>query len=190
MSLASLDSHHPHLSAAANEAIDTACARQLELIEYRLRHDPRATLEECREALEDWALDECLVIDLDLDEQLTILEEYGDDYGLDLNGLTLDNLRTRIESLSALVISYLGEARARSALQVVEDLLDDLDLPLSALLPDNPYSSFAHHAERDEPPWQVYEYRQVEGELDVDLYELTVAGVRLWVRKELHSEEK
>jgi hypothetical protein len=187
MPLSSLDPRHPHLSTAANEAIDTACARQLELIEYRLRHDPRATLEECREALEDWALDECLVIDLDLDEQLTVLEEYGDDYGLDLDGLTLDNLRSRIESLSALVISYLGEERARNAFQVVEDLLEDLDLPLSALLPDNPYSCFAHHAERDEPPWQVYEYRAIEGELDVDLYELTVAGVRLWARRPLHN---
>ncbi|MCB1055060.1 MAG: hypothetical protein KDD11_06055 [Acidobacteria bacterium] len=191
MSPSAFESHHPHLSTAANDAVDTACARQLELIEYRLRYDPRATLEECREALEDWSVDECLVLDLDLDDQLTLLENYGDDYGIDLAGVTLDDLRTRIESLSALVVTYLGEDRARSAFQEVEDLLEEHDLSLDSLLPDNPYSCFPHHAERDEPPWQVYEYRNLEGEgIDADVYELEVAGVRLWVRKQLREAEQ
>ena len=185
---------HPRLSGEAAEAVDTACARQLELVHDRLRFDRRATIEECREAAQDWHVDECLIMDLDLDDRLTLLEYYAEDYGLELGAVTLEELRSRIETMTAMIVGSLGEERACDAFRQIEDFLDDKDLPVEALLADNPYEMFRHYAERDEPPWHVYEYRNLEGEgasgsrgTHVDLYELTVAGVSFYVRQELES---
>jgi hypothetical protein len=181
-----------HLSHEAEAAVDAACSRQLELVQDRLRYDQRATLEECRDAAQDWYVDECLILDLDLGERLTLLDYYAQDYGLELGAVTLEELRSRIETMTAMVVAYLGEERARDAFREIEEFLDEKDLPFEALLADNPYELFRHYGERDEPPWCVYEYRNLEGEglsgepgIHVDLYELTVAGVSFYVRQEL-----
>ncbi len=186
MSESLADRGHSRLSADAAEAVDTACSRQLELVQDRLRYDNRATIEECREAAEDWYVDECLILDLDLDDRLALLESHAADYGLELGAVTLEELRSRIETMTAMVVGYLGEERARDAFREIEELLDEKDLPFEDLLADNPYELFRHYAERDEPPWQVYEYRNLEGEgIHVDLYELTVAGISFYVRQQL-----
>ncbi len=177
---------HSRLSAEAEEAVATACARQLELVQDRLRFDKQATIEECREAAEDWYVDECLILDLDLDHRLTLLDHYAQDYDLELGAVTIGELRSRIETMTAMVVGYLGEERARDAFREIEELLDEKDLPVEDLLADNPYELFRHYAERDEPPWSVYEYRNIEGEgIHIDLYEMTVAGVNFYVRQQL-----
>ncbi len=177
---------HSRLSAEAEEAVGTACARQLELVQDRLRLDQKATLEECREAAEDWYVDECLIVDLDLDDRLTLLDHYAQDYSLELGAVTIEELRSRIETMTAMVVGYLGDERARDAFREIEELLDDKDLPFEDLLADNPYELFRHYAEREESPWSVYEYRNLEGEgIHVDLYEMTVAGVSFYVRQKL-----
>jgi hypothetical protein len=177
------------LSGAAAEAVDDACSRQLELVQDRLRYDKRATVDECREAAEDWHVDECLILDMDLDDRLSLLEDYAADYGLELGAITLEDLRSRIETLTAMIVGYLGEEHARDAFRQIEELLDEKDLPFDNLLSDNPYELFRHYAERDEPPWHVYEYRNLEGGgsrgKHVDLYELTVAGISFYVRQQL-----
>jgi len=181
-------SGHSRLSAEAEEAVATACARQLELVQDRLRFDKQATLEECREAAEDWYVDECLILDLDLDDRLTLLGHYAQDYDLELGAVTIEELRSRIETMTAMVVGYLGEERARDAFREIEELLDEKDLPVEDLLADNPYELFRHYAERQEPPWSVYEYRNLEGEgIHVDLYEMTVAGVSFYVRQQLEQ---
>jgi len=186
MSLLSAKQAYPHLGHSAAAAVDTACARQLELVSDRLCYDPRATVEECRAAAEDWYVDECLILDLDLDERLTLLEHYAADLGLELGPVTLDDLRGRIETLTARIVGTLGEERAREAMREIEALLDEKDLPLEAAQTENPYGMFRHYAERDESPWHVYEYRNLEGEgLHYDLYELSVAGVSFFVRQQL-----
>lgn len=181
-------SGHTRLGDAAAEAADTACSRQLELVQDRLRFDKRASLEECREAAQDWYVDECLILDLDLDDRLTLLDHYAQDYDLELGSVTIEELRSRIETMTAMVVGYLGEERARDAFREIEELLDDKDLPFESLLADNPYELFRHYAERDESPWMVFEYRNLEGEgIHVDLYELTVAGVNFYVRQQLED---
>lgn len=176
----------PALSPSATEAVEDACSRQLELVQDRLRYDQQATIDECREAAEDWQVDECLILDLDLDDRLSLLEHYAADYGLELGTVALEDLRSRIETLTAMVVGSLGEERARDAFRHIEELLDEKDLPFDTLLADNPYELFRHFGERDEPPWHVYEYRNLEGEEGhVDLYELTAAGVSFYVRQQL-----
>ena len=181
-------SRSARLDGAASEAVEAACARQLELVLDRLHFDSQATLEECREATQDWYVDECLILDLDLDERLTLLEHHAVDSGLELGVVTLEELRSRIETMTATVVGHLGAERACAAFQHIEDLLDEKDLPFDALIASNPYGYFRHYAERDEDPWSVYEYRNLEGEgIHLDLYELTVADVSLYARQELEA---
>ena len=185
---------HSYLSAEAEEAVGNACARQLELVQDRLRFDNRATLEECREAAEDWYVDECLILDLDLDDRLTLVDHYAEDYGLELGTVAIGEVRSRIETLSATIVGFLGEERARDAFREIEELLEEKGQPFDELLADNPYELFRHHAERDESPWRVYEYRNLEGDQPscshrrgIDLYEMTVAGVSFYIRCELQQ---
>lgn len=176
----------PSYRCEVDEAINTACSRQFDLLFSQLEDGVVQTIDSCRETLQDWTEDETLAIDLTLEDQLSLLEEHGPDHDLTLEPVDWDTLRIRIESLSASLIAMEGERRALEVFDEVADLLDDFDLPCTALLSANPYGCFRHYAERDEAPWHVYEYRNIEGEgIHIDLYEQDLYGIRIYVRHQL-----
>lgn len=180
---------HIEISGAVSDAVDTACSRQLELVQYRLRSVELHTIDDCRETLREWSTDECLILDLDLDERLTLVENFAAECGLELGAITLEDLRTRIEAMTATIVAHLGAERAIDAFQAIEDFLDERDLPFEALLADNPYELYRHYAERDEGAWHVYEYRNLEENgTYVDIFEYTIAEISFYARQELDHD--
>lgn len=53
--------------------------------------------------------------------QIDLIVRYGDDYGIDLSGLTPENLRRRIAQLAAMVVGYLAESAALAAVDRLEE---------------------------------------------------------------------
>lgn len=180
---------HIELSGAASDAVDTACSRQLELVQYRLRSGELHTIDDCREALHELSTDECLILDLDLDERLTLAENFAAEYGLELGEITLEDVRARIEAMAATIAGHLGAERANDAFQAIEDFLEEKDLAFEALMADNPYELYRHYAERDEGVWHVYEYRNLEENgTHVDIFEYTIAEISFYVRQEVDHD--
>ena len=177
-----------NLSHGARRAIATVRDRQLDDLLYRLEseRDSISTCADCRETLCEWMHDASILIGLDLDERLRLVEHYADDLDLRLTSTAIGDLRGTIENLATSAVFFAGEAAALNAWQQVENLLDDLGLDLDALVIGNPYEYFRHYAERDHDDWQVYEYRNLEGEgVHVDLFEYHVDSICFCVRQYL-----
>ncbi len=172
----------PALSSEVEDAVQEALDRQLELLKHHLDHQVVSTIANCRETVQEWEVDESLVADISMEERIRLLEDYGDEYGLELGDVTLESLSDRIDHLATLIVSFIAEARALEVVQAIEDLLDEHGLDISAVKGSDSYGYFRHYAEREECPWHVYEYRNLEGEgIHVDLYEYIVEGHHLYV---------
>lgn len=183
------------ISPAAEEAVETACDRQLDGLRYQLDHQQLGSFDECREVIREWILDECLIMDLDVEERLRLIEEFGSQFDLEIVDVTLNNLRLRIESLAAMIVHELGEIRALEALQEVEEFLDERDFSIEDLRGANPFATFPHHDEYDEDAWHVLTYHKPDGsERNVTVYEYTVGSfqcyVQEWFEREGLAEEE
>lgn len=163
----------PHsISPDVDNAIEHVTGRFLDCAVETLERDDVDTVHDVYDALTEEMIDDSLSIGLDLDERLSLAEEYADDYGLELGEVTINDLRARIEILAVLVLHQLGLERAHQHLSVLENTMSDHGLTLSQLRSDNPHGWARHWAERDEEHFQVYEYRNLEGEqIHVDLWE-------------------
>ncbi len=116
--------------------------------------------------------DDTLAVDLSLDDRLSLAEQYADDYGFELGEVEIAHLRSRIETLAILVIHQLGLERAHEHLSALLTAMEEHGLSISQLRSNNPHGWARHYAERDEGSFQVYQYRNLEGEkIHVDLYE-------------------
>ncbi len=174
---------HSHLSYDTRQAIERATTRLLKDALWAIAQQEVASFEELSDRIRETCHDDCLAISLSLDERLTLVEEHLDDYGLELDVSDMTQLRTRIDSMAALIIGLMGEEQALAAIATAEDLVEELDLDFDALIDGSPYGMFRHYAEREQDPWYVYEYRNLEGEgIHADIFELRVAGITLTVR--------
>ena len=179
------------LSPAAEEAINTARDRQLEAVQDQLERQQLRYFTECYEIIRDWVLDECLVIDLDVEQCLRLIEEHTDELDLEIGPVTPAELRRRIDTLAAMIVHQVGEQRAHEAMQEVEEFLEERDLELADLRLHNPFAALAHAEEEDEGDWYVYRYSNPDGaNQDVNVYEYTVGNLRWYVEEWLNCAKE
>lgn len=130
----------------------------------------------CYRFIDESHADETDVADLDLNRQLTLLEYHAEDYDLELHVTSARDLRVTIEGLSADLVYYLANSEARSAINELKELMRKQGFDFEVIAARNPYSWASHFAERDEDGCEVYEYRNIEGEIHADVWEKELFG--------------
>lgn len=157
-------------------AISTQADAILEVVLWRIENDEISDISGCFRTIDDTHLDDTAAIDLDLDDQLTVLEHYGDDYGFDPGNLSFNDLRSRIEGFAAVVICSLAEEEVRVKIEVLEDFMNRYGFDFGNVATENGLRWFRHYAERSERnDCQIYEYRNIDG-VHVDLWELSLTS--------------
>ena len=185
------DQFNPRLSTAAREAVSTACDRQLESVQYQLDRQQLCNFEECREIVRDWVLDECLVIDLDLEQCLRLVEQFATELDLEIGTVTPENLRRRIDTLAAVIVHEFGEQRALHALEEIEQFLDERDLSIEDLRSLHPFATLPPHDEYDEDDWHVLKYHNPDGsERNVNVYAYTLGSFRCYIKEWLEEDSQ
>lgn len=172
---------------AVQEAVSHACDRQLEQLLYSIEYEELGTFEECRDLIRDWEVDDGLVSDLGVSECLSVMDGYGRQFGLNLcDDLSASKHHSQIRALAALIVSYLGEEQALEAFAEVERLLTTLGFDLGQVRGSNPYQQYQPFGIRQEDPWRVYEYRNLENAgIHVDLFEYTAGGAHIYVEERI-----
>ena len=178
-------------STEAEAAVLGVTETMLDNVTEQLEDQEIADSHELYDLLSETYCDDTLAMDLSLDERLDLAEEYADDYGFELGEVTINNIRSRVETLAILVIHQLGLERAHEHLSTLMTAMDEHALSISHLRSDNPHGWARHYAERDEGPFQVYEYRNLEGEqIHVDLWEYyAIPGHSLYFEVWLDPED-
>ncbi len=166
------------------EAVDSAVTNIVEqVIIGRLEDEQELTRQEAMDAIADCEGSDCAAIDLNLDQQLTVVEWCADDYGYDDMRLPLDSLRSQIESYATLFLQLLAESRTYGIFEELFDFMEEYDLEPDHMRESNSLGWLPHQAEREEgSSCTVYEYRNVEepgNHIDVWEYRLDT-GQRVW----------
>ena len=179
-----------NLPINAKHAINARSEAILSDIMFMIERGEISDIDGCYTVVDDTHLDDAAAIYLDLDEQLTLLEWHADDYGLEFDDVSLGELRMKIEGYAASLVCILAQAEARSAVRDLETFLDENGFEFEEIASRNGYEWARHYAEREEDDAQVYEYRDVEGEIHVDVWEYVVSpGITLFLNRALDAED-
>ena len=91
--------------------------------------------------------------------------------------MAVDDFRTHLEGLAAQLVCSLAESDAKAAFTELEELMEEHDIPLEDVRSKNTFGWARHFRERDESDkCHVYEYRNVEGEIHVDVWECRIGA--------------
>ena len=161
----------------------------LEGIIYGIEHGAIKDIDGCNAFIDDTPGDDTAAIELGLDDRLTLVEWHAEDFGLEFNG-SLGDIRRTIEDYAAYLICSLAEGEVRSAVFELEMFLDENDFELEEIASNNVYAWARHYAEREEDDAYVYEYRNVEGDIHVDVWEYELMpGRKVYLNRVLEADE-
>lgn len=163
----------------SDDAVNHAAYMLLEKVEGEISQRAVESFEDCREIISDWVLDECNVLDLDLDQKLGLVEDHADEFDLFFDSADIDTIRMQIISRSAEVVQHLAEEKAQEAYQDLERFMGEHGFVFSDLRSSNYFEWSPHRSEH----WvgercTVYVYRNVEG-IDVDIWEYQLLDDRV-----------
>ena len=178
------------LPRKVKHAIDARTDLILEGVMYGIEHGKLEDIDDCDTAIDDTCLDSTAAVDLDLDDKVTLIELQADEYGLELSTDSLRDISRRLENLATTLICRLAENDARSAVFELDMFLDENEFEFKEIALRNPYGWARHYAEREEDDAQVYEYRNVEGEIHVDVWEYELMpGRNVYLKRFLKPDE-
>ena len=157
----------PH---SARKAVENIADGFIDIALSQLIDKTAESVAEVVQDLADEPIDDASAYPMTLADQVRLLENHGDDADVFLDDLTLDNLRSRIEAMSCLVIHQLAQQVAESFFSILEEVMDEHDLGVSQMTESNEFGWAVHRAERDEGEHcTVYEYRDAD-ECNVDVW--------------------
>jgi len=139
------------------------------------KDEPAKDFDELREAIDATDDDGTGAIYLDPWDWFALIAEVADDIGWTKVEIEVSKLQLWVEEHASTAVIHLAQARAREALDELETFLDDHDFKLSDLRTENRFGWAVHRAEREEDGARVYEYCKIEGEVNVDVYELELS---------------
>jgi len=181
-----LDHIEPH---SARQAVEKLADGSIDYAISKLLANTAESIAEVVEDLADEPIDDANASHMTLEDQVRLLENHGDDVDVILDDLTLDNLRTRIEAMSCLVIHQLAQQVAESFFSILEEVMDEHDLDVSQMTDSNEFGWAVHRAERDEGEHcTVYEYRNAD-ECDVDVWHFFRGSWEVYFNQWIDSEE-
>ena len=177
------------LPIEAKHAIKARAEGILDEMLFKIEHGEIQDIDDCNAFIDDTDNDDAAAMHLDLDDQLTLVELHAEDHGLEISG-SIEDIRTKIETFAAYLVCTLAESEARTAVHNLETFLDENEFEFEEIASSNAYGWARHYAEREEDGCQVYEYRNVEGEIHVDVWEYVVTPrVRVYLRRFLDAED-
>ncbi len=138
------------LSFAAKTAVENVVASMLEDARYKLVDEKTASFEACRAAISDAYVDETAIIDLSMEEEIGLIEQFADEFGFVIGDVTPNNLRDRIDGIAIWIVRYLAERQVMEAIQALEEFMEAHELEFSHIVSDNNHGRARHYAERGE----------------------------------------
>jgi hypothetical protein len=180
-----------HLNHDIQQAVSDVATGMLEEVLYKLTEERTESFETCREAVLDSNVDETAIIGLSVDDEIDLIEQFADDFGLDLGSVTPDGLRNRIDGVATWIVRSLGEQEALEAIETLEKFMEEYELKFSNIVSGNNHGWARHFAERGEGDhcW-VYEYRNLEGEeIHIDVWEYKQKGLEITFEKYVDAED-
>ena len=180
---------YSHVPCEIDHAIQNCAESLAENLVYEIDHKNVDSIDDCREVVFDSHIEDTLALKLSLDHRLKAVEYFGDDHGLTLEDADLSNLRGTIEGLACAVIHYQACSLVDSAIDELEQLMDDEDLEFENSVRSNSFGWARHYGERyigDD--CTVYEYRNVEG-IHVDIYVFRMLDTEICFQKSIDPAE-
>ena len=182
-----------HLNWETKRIIENTVSGMFVEVEYQLGRKQIDSFDDCFNLIDESYVDETAVIELSLEDELTLVELYADDMGISLDSIKAEDIRRFLETTSAMVVGYLAREKAN---QVVYDLKqfmeeNDLDFENVASGNSNNHGWARHYAERMAgDDCNVYQYRNLEGEqIHIDVWEYQKDGLKVVFETQLSPED-
>ena len=172
------------------KAIDRCVGRFIEQVLWYVKDEGGLCRSRTMEIISELDHDEMAGIGLTLEQKVEAIEEGMELYEPGDITFTFQMLRTKFENHAVYFINLLAEGRAMEIFEGLHDEMDEHYLEPEQMREDNPFGWMAHRAEREEGPFTVYEYRNVEDPgLHIDLWEYPLAdGVSVYFEVRLDEE--
>lgn len=177
------------LPETARERIAEHVDGILESVLYRIEQDKPSDFDALREAIDETGDDGTGAIHLDAHDWFALVAEVADELGWDKPDVSLDRLEQWLEEKASAAVIDLAQSGARERLDELESFMDEHGLALCELRSENRFGWAVHRAEREEDEAHVLEYRQVEGEIDVDVWEHSLGAHTIYFERYLARPE-
>jgi len=168
---------YDHLPTAVLPKIKSAVEGMLADLSWSIEHKNFSTFAELLNFIDEHRSDDTATMGLNLDDRLALVEAVAEDWGIEKLELPFDDLRSWIENQAAAAAASLATAQARQHVDELEKLMKQHHLEFADLRTANNYAWAVHRSERQEGNAQVYEYRKVESEVNVDVWEVHFGDV-------------
>jgi len=171
------------------EGVDCAVSSIFEDFSYKLKNGQVYNKDTALAAI--WETDiEANVYSLSTRDKVCLVCNWGDLAEITEISCEASNFFTEIENLSSLVVRQLAMEKTHEELAEIHEMMEDEDLTWENWIEDNPNGYFVHFGERDIENSCVYEYRNLEHEIHVDIYEYkTDSGNVFFFQKYLEIDD-
>ena len=184
------------LEPEVRSAVDNAKTSMMEDVHFKLVRERVESLDVCRETIVNRDLDETAILDLSLEERLSLIEEFSEECSCVIGAVRPQDMRKWIDVMATWIIFNLATQEAQAALTELEDFMEEHEFTFKNLVEGNMHGWARHYGEREEGEYcQVYEYRNLEGEgIHVDVYEYSNNGLEVtferYIPKDSVSQEE
>jgi len=168
---------YDHLPTAVPPKIKSAVEGILSDLSWGIEHKDFSTFSELRQFIDEHRSDDFATMGLSLDDRLALVEAVAEDWGIEKVEVPFDELRSWIEKKAAAAAASLATSQAQQHVDELKQLMKRHHLDFGDFRPANNYAWAVHRSERQEGIAQVYEYRKVEGEVNVDVWEVHFGDV-------------
>ena len=169
------------LNHDVQKAVSDVASGMFEEVRYKLADEKVESFEKVREAVYDTHMDDASIIGLSMEDEIDLIEQFGDDFGFDIGDVKPDNLRNRIDGIATWIVHSLAEQEAMEAVEALEQYMAEHDLEFSNIVPSNSHGWARHFSESEvgEHGWS-YNYRNLEHEeIHIDVIEYKHLGLEI-----------
>lgn len=179
------------LDLEARRAVDDVKSRMMEDIRYKLTRERVDSLDVCRETVSNRDLDETAILDLSIEDKLSLIEQFSDECACMIGAVSPRDIRKWIDVLATWIVFSLATQETMEALTTLEDFMEEHEFTFKNLVEGNHHGWARHWGERDEGDHcQVYEYRNLEGdEIHIDVFEYKNKGLYLTFERYINKDQ-
>lgn len=167
-----------HLPESAREKIAAHVEGILEAVTGLIVARKVEDFDACREAIDETGDDGTGAIYLDTSDWIALVAAVAADLGCERVDVPVGQLEQWLESKASAAVIHLAQEQARELVDDLEALMDKHGFVTTDLHVENRYGWAAHRAQREEDGAQVYEYRKVDGDVNVDVWEVDFGDAR------------
>jgi len=168
---------HQNLPTAVLPKIKSAVEGMLADLSWNIENKNFSTFGELRKFIDEHRCDDFATMGLHLGDRLALVEAVAEDWGIEKVEVPFDELRRWIDDKAGAAAARLATSQAQQQVDELEKLMKQHHFELGEFCSANDFAWAVHDAERQEGKAQVYEYRKVEGLVNVDVWEVRLGDV-------------